>query len=48
MSLEGNELEGEDGEDELLPARLWMGTYNPREEEGWLTLIVIGADIFSW
>jgi len=28
---EGNALEMEDGEAELLPVRLWMGTYNPRD-----------------
>jgi len=46
-------LVGEDGEDELLSARLWMGTYNPGdegEEEVTFddaTLTVTGADIFD-
>ena len=46
---------GDDGEDELLSARLWMGTYNPGDEgeEATLdgleaTLIVIGADIYRY
>jgi hypothetical protein len=48
----GSVLLGEDGEDELLSARLWMGTYNPGEEDGDesfldATLIVMGADIFD-
>lgn len=39
-----------DGEDELLPVRLWTGTYNPGDEgedEATVdaTLIAIGADI---
>jgi len=46
-------LEGEDGledNEELLPLRLWMGTYNVGDDEGEedaerLTLIAIGADI---
>jgi len=48
----GNPLVGVDGEEELLSARLWMGTYNLGEEDGDevtldSTLIVIGADIFD-
>jgi hypothetical protein len=47
-------LVGEDGDDELLSARLWMGTYNPGEDGGDeatlddATLIEIGADMFSY
>jgi hypothetical protein len=47
-------LVGEDGKDELLSARLWMGTYNPGDDAGDevtlddATLIEIGADIFSY
>ena len=51
----GRVLVGDDGEDELLSARLWMGTYNPGDEgEDEATvkglgarLIAIGADIFT-
>lgn len=49
-------LEGEDGledNEELLPLRLWMGTYNLGDDEGEedaerLTLIAIGADIIVY
>lgn len=45
----------DDGEDELLSARLWIGTYNTRDDgedeatldDSEVTLIAIGADIFS-
>jgi hypothetical protein len=47
---------GDDGEDGLLSARLWMGTYNrgdegEGEDEATLDdamLMVIGADIFKF
>lgn len=42
----GNVLVGDDGEDELLSARLWMGTYNPGDE-GEAKITTLGADIFS-
>ena len=46
--LWGNALVGDVGEDELLPARLWTGTYKPGDEgEDEATLIVIGADIIG-
>jgi len=48
-------LVGEDGEDDELSARLWMGTYNPGDvgevevtfDSDDATLIEIGADIFD-
>jgi len=56
VSEEDVVLEGEDGledDEELLPLRLWMGTYNLGDDEGeedaeWLTLIAIGADIIMY
>jgi len=51
----GSVVVGEDGEDEVLSARLWMGTYNPGDEgedevnldSDDATLTEIGADIFD-
>ena len=47
----GSVLVGEDGEDELLSARLWMGTYNPGDEgEDEVTFddtVTGAADIFD-
>lgn len=45
----GSVLEGEDGEDVLLPARLCTGTYNPKDggedEAEWV--LFTSADMFS-